>query len=374
MTPNRPTKPRVGLFIDTNVMGGAEVLMLKIASFASDRGFEPVLLHFDHDDLSERFSSLGFESRIVPHQDLYKSVRTLPLFCLRFRRYARSLGLSVVHSHLYGPVTAGGLALAGSNIKHVGTLHDVYSIEERPSRIRLLVAAGRLGTVLVAVSSTMEEYFRSLGSFGHRALRTIRNGVEEIQALGEERKASLRSTLGLADSDRVLISVGRLVPIKQHGVAIEALARTSDATKLLIVGSGPEEQRLKARAKDLGVAERVRFLGFRDDVHDLLSISDCFVSTSDSEGLSCSICEALAAGLPIVATDVGGNGELVREGETGFLVPVKDPGRVKDHVDSLLSEPDLYARLSTGAREFARSSLSLQSMCAQYIELYRGKT
>jgi glycosyltransferase involved in cell wall biosynthesis len=333
---------------------------------------EPLLLHFNHLELAERLAKEEIQSVVVPKYKLYKSIKTLPLFCYHFRRFISSLELDALHSHLYGPITAAGLSLWMSKTPHIGTMHDTYIVEQRPARIHLLSLAAWMGTQVITVASTMEQRFRKLGSFPNNSMHTIINGIDEIHSLNPDEKLRLRGSLNINPEQVVFISVGRLVSIKRHDLAIKAMAELPDRVryKLLIVGDGPERDSLNQLVGSLNLEENVSFLGFRNDVQNLLQASDSFLLASDSEGLSCSISEAMMAGLPVIATAVGGNPELVQQDQTGFLVIPNSESALAEKMELLAGDSSLRQKLGDAGRAFATQHLSLQRMYKNYLELY----
>lgn len=360
---------RVAQFIDTEAEGGAETVVLELCRQLQAQAIEPVLLHFGSPYLSGQAAKSGIEQHVVPGHRWYKSTRTLPLFALQFCRLLRIQGIDVLHSHLYGPITAAAPACLLAGIPHVGTLHDVYVVHERPARIHLLQMAALLGTRLVCVSRDMEAFYRRRGLFWQQALRTIYNGTSTMPI---PQVPDLRQTLGLAASELIITCVGRLVRLKNHQLLLRAFAglELPQPPHLLLAGDGPLRDELHRMATELGIAERVHFLGRRDDVPALLAISDIFALTSDTEGLSCSVLEAMAAGLPVVATQAGGNTELVTDGTTGYLVEPGDVAAVQARLLALALDPARRQRFGRAAQQRIASHFSIDVMLDAYLRLY----
>jgi glycosyltransferase involved in cell wall biosynthesis len=360
----------VGHFIDSGVRGGAEVLLIDLCDQMRGTGFDPVVLHFGHPYLVQACGDLGIPSRVVPGRSHFKATRTLPLFALDLRSFLRRAGLDLLHSHLFGAITgsAAGAFLAG--VPHVGTLHDVHVVQERPSRMRLLELAAVLGTRLVAVSEDAERYYRKQGHFPKRRLTSIPNGVD-LQAYAPRSGAALREALGIAADTRVVSTAGRLVEVKRLDLLIRAFATApaAESATLVIAGDGPLRGDLEALVRQLGLEARVLLLGLRDDVADILAMSDLFCLSSDSEGMSRTLLEAMAIGLPAVVTDVGGNRELVADTVSGSLVPPGDPAAFAAALDRLLASAPLREQMGRAARERA-DGFSLDRMTQRYLLLY----
>jgi len=162
-------------------------------------------------------------------------------------------------------------------------------------------------------------------------------------------------------------------PVKNHAAFLRAAARAIlklPEVEFLLVGDGPLRPGLEAMAHDLGIAGKVIFAGERHDIPALLSSMDVSVLISSSESLSNVILESMAAGVPVVTTDVGGNPELVRDGETGLLVPPGDEGRLVDAILRLALEPALRGHFGQRSEEFARSNFHIDTICRRYEQLY----
>ena len=146
--------------------------------------------------------------------------------------------------------------------------------------------------------------------------------------------------------------------------------RRGDEAKCDVAGDGPARQELQALASELRLNGHVRFLGFRRDVRTLPPSAGLFVLCSLSEGLAISILEAMAAGLPVVATDVGGNGEVVRHGETGLLVPPQDPVALAGTVDALLADPDRRRAYGAAGRRDVAARFSWPAVVERVLAAY----
>jgi glycosyltransferase involved in cell wall biosynthesis len=169
----------------------------------------------------------------------------------------------------------------------------------------------------------------------------------------------------------VVICVARLDPLKDLGTLIQAVASRPEPTQLVVVGDGVERGRLEAVAAELGVRDRVTFLGYRSDVAALLAGADVFALSSLTEGLPIAALEAMAAGLPVVATAVGGVPDVVEPGRTGLLVPPRDPARLGAAIAELLGDPARRAAFGAAGKERAATRFSLRAMALNYLRAYR---
>jgi glycosyltransferase involved in cell wall biosynthesis len=184
-----------------------------------------------------------------------------------------------------------------------------------------------------------------------------------------------RAALGVADDAPLLFSAGALVGHKDHGTLLDAfvivLEEFPDA-RLLIAGEGELHRALEAKAAQLGIADAVVFLGQRDDVPAITQAADLYVSSSWSEGLGTSVLEALGCGTPVVATDAGGVGEMVRHGETGLLVPARDPKALAAAMLDALLQPERSTELARKGRRLVQKQFCVDRMVEGNIAVYEG--
>ena len=203
----------------------------------------------------------------------------------------------------------------------------------------------------------------------------IINGVDTNKFAPQKNKKSLRGKFGF-DADAFLIgTVGRLDPVKDHKTLINALAdmithSQNKKIKLMIAGSGPEEQGLRKMAAEIGVEEMICFLGERSDIPELMQSMDVFVLPSIAEGVSNTILEAMACGLPVVASRVGGNHELIDDGKTGFLFVAGDYRELAGRLSFYSGNHSVLIEHGTRGRIRAEELFSLQMMIERYEKLY----
>ncbi len=289
----------------------------------------------------------------------------------RLRRVIREFRPDVVHSHhLYG-LTYACLGSLFSGVRLVHTEHEYYSLMGAKAR-RRIKRLSRFCQAVTAVNEETAAFLTDEAGVARELVSVIRNGVD----VDLYRRAGIaREQLQLADSDQVIGIVGRLEPVKGHGILLEAFAevrKSAPYVKLLIVGDGSERARLEAKASDLGLADDVRFVGPRRDIPDLLHAMDVFVVSSLEEGLPMSLLEAMAAARPVVATAVGSIPGVVRNGETGLLVPPDDKTALAAALDALLRDQNLRNRLAANALQLAGEEYSLRASLAKYREVYNG--
>jgi glycosyltransferase involved in cell wall biosynthesis len=207
-------------------------------------------------------------------------------------------------------------------------------------------------------------------------VRVIPNGVNTDHFRPGPPTGALRVRLGIAGDRLVVGIVARLDPVKNHALLIDAFARVRalvPEAALVIIGDGPLRGSLESRARRLGIGEDVHFFGVSNDVAALYRDLDVFVLSSNAEGTSMSILEAMASGVCVVATAVGGTSDLLADGKTGMLVPPADPAALASALTAVLRDRVLRRRLADMGRARAETLYSEPVMIEAYEALYRGR-
>jgi glycosyltransferase involved in cell wall biosynthesis len=221
------------------------------------------------------------------------------------------------------------------------------------------------------VVTTSASFSRMLAARGVPASRitVLHNGVREMPVTASA-VAAARLALGLEDGERVVLTIGRLSREKGHAHLIRAAASWQNGARLVIVGDGPERQALERLVRNLGVGARVVLAGATSHVAPFYALADVFVLPSLSEGSPNVLLEAMASGLPIVATRVGGVPEIAADGVTALLGPPKNPAFIARAVDRLFKEPELGQRLGAAARSTVLSHHTPEQRAATLSQLY----
>lgn len=293
------------------------------------------------------------------------------------RRSVHELGIQVVHAHNFVPNYYSAVALWGlrRRVSLVGTCHDMGK-RLSGRRLRMAWRWSLLHTAgLAMVGQQVHGHYLGTGFVPASKATVVLNAIplERFQHPCEQRSRA-RAALGLPADASVIGCVGRLVELKNHRIVLEVLPdllRQWPDLRLVLIGGGELEPTLRTEAAALGVCGQVVFAGARADVAQLLPALDVFVLSSLTEGLSIALLEAAAAALPIVATAVGGNPEIVRHGETGLLVPPADGTALLEAVRQLLSNPLARHALGRRAREWVERHASIDALCDAYDAFYR---
>lgn len=281
----------------------------------------------------------------------------------------------IVHSHAPIPGVAARLVTLGrARPVLVHTEHNMWDRYRWPTRWFNSVTYSR-NRHAMAVSDTVARSISPLRSSRAPEVTTIHHGtvLDSICSFERHERLERRRSLGLPD-DRFLIgNVGNFTPKKDHHNLLQALAGDGSISKahLVLIGLGPLEVELREAAEQLGVADRTTFLGSRDDVFELLPLLDAFCLSSRFEGFPIALVEAMATGLPVVATDVGGIVEIVDDGENGLLVPSQDPQRLRAALERFMEAPDVAARCGAKAKVSAEA-LDLRHAVSRTEDIYHG--
>lgn len=345
-------------------------------------------------NLIERMDPLRFEHvvcavfRLGPLLDRYPAER-VRVVCLNqngriqvgaLARIIREVKPSIVHSRNWGTLEA---VIAGRWVRSCSVIHSEHGVEvnpeaEPPRRVWLRRMGFELAHRVFSVSYQLRDTLASRTGFSPRKIAVIHNGVEadKFAPNSAGSRERFRRESGIGEEEFCIGCVGRLNRIKDYPTILSAarlFARSCDSWRLLIAGGGPELTALQETvALDSCLQKRVRFLGpvQLERVPEFLHALDAYVLPSLWEGISNSLLEAMAAGLPVVVTDIGGNPEVVVGGESGLLFPVADCGRLAEQLTLLYRQPDVRNRLGKQAIKRIHQEFSLDSMVRNYEQMY----
>jgi L-malate glycosyltransferase len=297
-----------------------------------------------------------------------KQIVRLALFMRREK--VRILHTQDLYSHLVGVPAA---VMAG--IPVITNRLDLGHTLNRWHRVALKLLSIGI-TKAMANSEGVRRMLIDSEKMNPRKIELIYNGVDldRFQFAARPSFSQRESLLSEVEpDDRPIVVVANLLPVKGHDVLLEAAVRVVayfPRVKFVLVGAGGCRSDLEARARSLSIEKQVLFLGSRQDVPQLLSGMEISVLPSLAEGFSNAILESMAAGLPVVATDVGGNREAVMEGETGFIVPPKDPDVLADRLIRLLEDSSLAQRMGRAGRQRIELCFTLDRMVRETEEFY----
>jgi glycosyltransferase involved in cell wall biosynthesis len=367
---NRPL--RVGFVLHVMQVAGAEVLVREIIHRLGNR-IVPTIFCLDAvGQIGEQLRREGIDLVCFdrkPGRDWSVS--------FRMARAIRQRKIDIIHAHQYSPFFYAALAkcLSLQPLRLILTEHgrhypDVVSPKRRAVN-RLIL--DRLAAATTACCRFSAKGLSRNDGFAGARMAIIENGIDADRYGPAENKADAKARLGLLANRRFIVHVARHHPVKDQATLLRGFAlmapRNPDVD-LLLVGDGPLRRQLESLARDLRIHARAQFFGVRSDVSELMSVSDIFALTSLSEAASLTLLEAMASGLPVVVTDVGGSGEIVRHETEGLLIPRGDSSACAAAFHRLSNDKVLAEKMGMAGRQRVRQHYRLDRTVERYFELY----
>lgn len=358
--------------------GGSGAVATELGLFLAERGHE---VHFV--SYAQPFRLGKYRERVYFHEvemDEYPLFEHPPYslaLAVAIHDTVRKHELDVFHVHYAIPhATSAWIAremLGETGLPVVTTLHgtDITLVGLHPSFHGITRFSILKSDAITAVSSYLKE--QTVRDFGVPADRVdvVPNFVDtSVYHPGKE--PCHRETLA-PDGEKILMHISNFRAVKKVLDTVEILARVTKRVpaRLILIGDGPERPRVQARAEELGVADKVVFLGRHDSVAELLSCADVFLLPSSKESFGLVALEAMACGAPVVASDVGGIPEVVPHGEAGFLCPVGDVDAMADAVTDILRDEELHARFVRNGLAAVAEKFTAEFVVPQYEDVYR---
>ncbi len=355
-------------FTDTSGFGGAEQALLTLMSGLDRACWQPVLMYHPApgiQPLLEGAARMNVELQPVPHMpDGLKGGRRVPHFVreLRARRPA------VFHAQLTWPLACKFGLMSAILARVPAVVATVQLFVEFPLDPSIFTQQRWL-------AAKVGRYIAVSNEVARRMVRKLHWPVQKMQVIRNSVAPSPNGCLkNIAiptepASRPVVLTVARLDEQKGHRYLLEAAAQIPDA-QFVLAGDGPLRLSLEAQARSLGLEERVKFLGYRTDISDLLADCDVFVLPSLYEGLPLSVLEAMSAGRTVIATHIGGTDEAVIAGETGLLVPPADSVALAAAIRSVLADRSFAQRLAQAGRARVEREFSATTMVKQVTDVY----
>ena len=351
--------------------GGMENGVVNLCNRLNPEEFEAAICVFeDGGALEEKVDSTRVQVHRVKRH--FGNDPTVPLRLMRLLRRER---YQVLHTHNWVTICEGYFAARAARVPRVVHGEHGYPFETRPRNIGVQRYLWRRIDRVTAVASPLADDLARTLNYPREHVSVIANGVDtEKFCPGPPCRDSIRADFGLPSQGILVGTVARLDPVKNHVGLIQAAsllrARGTDL-HLVFAGDGPERRALMRLATELGVDDRLHMLGNVTEVERLLNAFDAFVLNSNAEGMSNTLLEAMASGLPIIATRVGSNADLIVDGESGVLINPGADEELACALERFVSQPSSAQRLAEEARNRAEQLFGLQQMVAQYQTLYR---
>ncbi len=356
--------------IDTTGPGGAETVFIDLATHLPQDKFRSVIVirgtGWVYDELCRRgFTPVLLEAKGSFNWRYLKSLMSL----------IRREKVDLIQSHLLGSNVYCALAGLITRRPVVATFHGAVDIGERERLKGLKFAAINIGaSSIVAVSDSLRENIVSRTPLRNSKTGVVYNGIDTAD-FSRPTSDALRSKMGWHTDDIIIGSLGNIRPAKAYDVLLRAAALLKDHScrfRFVIAGQGKGtlyEYLLKLR-NELGLDETVHFLGFNDDPAEFLSNLDLFLLSSTSEGFSIATIQAMAAGLPVIATRSGGPEEIITHAKNGWLVQAGSPEAIAQAIEKLAADRSLSAAIALEGQQHARSTFDISTMLNAYQRIY----
>lgn len=365
--------PVIAFILHQMHVAGAEVLSANLARCLRSQ-FQFVFFCLDAvGPLGQQLAKEGFE--VI---DLGRRPGIDWSVSLRLRQQMRRRAVALLHAHQYTPFFYAAVARwIGPGPPILFTEHGRHYPDVRKTRRVLankLLLRGK--DRVTAVGQFVKRALADNEGMADGRIEVIHNGIDPAQFdldLAADRRTEIRSQLGLTDAHSMVLQVARFHPVKDHETSIRAFSHTVRKVPeavLVLVGEGERRATIETLAKQMGLNDRVRFLGLRQDVPALMNAADVFTLSSVSEGISVTLLEAMAARLPTAATDVGGNSEIIVHGQTGLLSPRANAKALGANLTALLRTPTLRQGMGTKGHTRLLERFTQQRMHEAYTRLY----
>ena len=377
----------IAFFTDARAWGGAEVYLMQLLAGVRAAGLEPRVFCADRPDAGAWIEELERRGYAVERYRPTKEFNPLGYFIAR--RLLK--GFELIHINKTHPRNSLPAIVAarrsGARVvvatEHLALAPDSHYPMGRWIITFLVRCTNRLLDRTIAVSELSRDMLIENYRIPSHRIAAIRNGIDIARFDDAVDGDLVRAELGLAPSDRVAILIGRFAARKGHNHAMRAVRLASTRVpdlRMIFAGDGELESELRAEAGELGVSDRVLFVGFRRDIPRLLAASDLLVLPSEDECLPLVILEAMSSRLPVVATDVGGISEAVDDGRTGILVSPRDAEGLADAMVDVLGDRERARAMGLEGRRKVEAEFSLEACSAAVFDVYdelltkRGRT
>ena len=372
---------RVLHLITTLNRGGIERWVLQMLERGPSLGIHSdVCCRKERGAWAEKAEALGANVFVIHFGPLHVS------YGKKLRQLLRQGAYDLVHCHL-GSYSGYPVYLAHrEGLPIITTFHNTDLPPQEPwlkgvlaSRVRSLYSkqsiryAVRRCEQVVCVSAVVADRVASDNHAARGRVRVIYHGVEVPPLASEDDRARFRGSLGWGDKDVLVLHVGRFDEQKNHEAVVTMFHRViqqKSYARLVMVGDGPLRPIIERRVKELGLEDKARFLGYRDDVPAIMSVSDVFVFPSINEGFGIVAIEAAAAGLPVVASRVPGLTEVVRHKETGVLCDLHDIAGMVEAVKTLIEDESMRSQMGAAGRQWVSENFSEEHMVQEYLDVY----
>ncbi len=362
---------KIVFIVESLDVGGTELSLLKWLLHCDRNVFEPSVISFRKGALHKELETLNVHTTVI-HKKFPFDVS----FFYRLVRKLAKVKPDAVHCRNGIPaISYGVLAARIARIPVISSVHGRTHYLQRSFKTWLWFRIMRLSQAIITVTGGIKEEISRYGNIPRDRIKVIYNGIDLTGPAPASSKESLRKEYGLSPDDLVIGTVGNLRAIKGQKYLIQALPEVLfkiGCTKVVLIGSGEEQENLQQLAAQLHISDKIKFLGYRENAGRLIGMFDIFVLPSLSEGFPNVLLEAMMAQVPIVATRVGGVGEVVTDGQEALLVDHSDSGALARAVIQLAENPALRGTLTANALRRAKEQFDIRTTLANYDGTYLG--
>jgi sugar transferase (PEP-CTERM/EpsH1 system associated) len=338
--------------------GGLEKVVIDLASHLNNGKYKVVICCLDRlGDLAKEAENRGIKVIFVkrkPGIDILLPFRLSKIF--------KDEKIDIVHTHNHAAMLYGTLGAKLTGIHKI--FNTIHGREKKIKNACIWSMIWQMNSRIITISQDAKKELVKNSGINPGKIDVIYNGID----ISRFKKSDVDSN--------IIGTVSRLSLEKDNFTMLEAFKIVTsriDNVKLTIAGDGPLRESLKFKVESLKLEGKVQFMGFRNDIPEILSRFNVFALSSLTEGISISLLEAMASSKPVVATNVGGNPEVVVDGETGILVPPKEPERIAEAIIKILSDRDMAKRMGEAGRKTVEEKFSLERMVKEYQEIYEGQ-
>ncbi len=354
-------------------MGGVERTLISLLPRLQEEGIEvKVCCLYRRGVLAEEMEKVGIPVITLGMRARMDVDLKYLLGILRLAYLLKKERVDIVHTHLYRANTPGRMAAILAKVPVIiANEHNIDSWKT-PSQMRMDRFLSQFTDKIIAVSNEVKEFYVNEVGIPENKLEVIYNGVDLKRFEKDFDKKKKKKELGLPLSLPLVGTIGRLQPQKDHKTFLKAsslILKKFPKVHFLIVGGGSLRRELEDFTKNLEIEKNVHFLGERKDIEEILPLMDIFVLTSKREGFPITVLEAMACGVPVVATSVGGTPEIIEDGKTGFLIPPENPHLLSEAIINLLKNEELGKEMGKYGKERVKL-FSIEKMVKRTEFLY----
>jgi glycosyltransferase involved in cell wall biosynthesis len=362
-------KIKIGFAIWTlKGMGGSEKLVYEVSSKLDRNKFEPCIISFEEGSVREIYQKSGIEVYSIEKKKWFDFK-----FLTEIRKILKIKRIEIINAHHYYPFLYLTISAIGLKTKIIYTEHAKWTIEEFSTLRKLLIKILLLkASAVIAISKQIFNYWKLCFKINSSKIIYLPNGIDIDRYSGYSNK-NIRNRLGIFENQKVIGIIANLRPEKNHKILISAfrdIEADSNNFILMIVGLDCMGGELQKFCKKSGNENTIKFLGKRDDIPEILGSIDIFCLPSVHEGLPLILLEAMAANVPIVASDVVGNNEVIIDNFNGLLFKPNDKDDLKNKIIMVLEDDYLKSKIRKNAKLFIEKNYSIKEMLKNYEKLF----